>query len=322
MNTLHTRRRPLGLLLIAALLLPAGVLTHTPKAAAQDNQAQEDPGKLFQQAIEHYKAKRFKEAIPLFKRVFELDPNPFVLYNIGRCYEELGQLDDAARHYERSLLLDGLPESAKAEAIKRLARLEDTLKEQGDREKIASSREVVALAMRMAVSRASSDAADAAKAKAEADKGDKATDLPPPPPPPAQRGALTWIGIGAAGLGALAVGAGTVFYLSATDGLDQQDTLRSDYNTLRTQALEEGDSAAAASALEKAQELNTLADDIEGDQVASTVMFSAGGALLLGGLIMILVDGSDEGAQQAEGDDATGASIIVVPGGIGVSGTW
>ncbi len=119
------------------LILAALISTIAPLAAseahAQDASAPiADPGLLFETGVELYRSGQYALAIEVFRQVFELDPNPFVLFNIGRCHEELGQLKEAVRYYKQALLLDGLTLEAKAEAIKRLCQDRELAKKLGD----------------------------------------------------------------------------------------------------------------------------------------------------------------------------------------------
>ena len=49
---------------------------------------------------------RYPEAIEHFRAVYEITSSPEILYNIGRCYEELGRFKEAVEHYEMFLRLD------------------------------------------------------------------------------------------------------------------------------------------------------------------------------------------------------------------------
>ena len=63
------------------------------RAVAQVEEAQ----RLVQRASELFANDQFLEAAEEYQRAFELDPHPAILYNLARCYEELGSLPSALR---------------------------------------------------------------------------------------------------------------------------------------------------------------------------------------------------------------------------------
>jgi tetratricopeptide (TPR) repeat protein len=65
---------------------------------------------------------RFREAISHFEAAYEVTGAPEILYNIGRCHEELGQTAAAVSHYERYLERQGDAADA-AEVRERIDRL-------------------------------------------------------------------------------------------------------------------------------------------------------------------------------------------------------
>ncbi|MEO1267834.1 MAG: tetratricopeptide repeat protein, partial [Myxococcota bacterium] len=193
MMTTHLRRSTrlrTATLAVATLgLVYSAHLTSPPALMAQED----DAVALFKKGVELFRQERYVEARDVFRRVFELDPNPFVIFNIGRCYEELGELEEAVRYYDRSLKLEGLPEQAKVEAIKRIENLEPLI------QAIKTRRTAVAEAA-IRVDRSFYVAQNDAR------KSNPLTQ----PVPAESRTAVTWIGVGTASLGLLALGAGFV----------------------------------------------------------------------------------------------------------------
>jgi tetratricopeptide (TPR) repeat protein len=59
--------------------------------------------RLFQQSDIHYKKGEFRQAVELLTEAYRLDPQPVILYNLGRANEGLGDLEAAATAYERYL---------------------------------------------------------------------------------------------------------------------------------------------------------------------------------------------------------------------------
>lgn len=294
--------------IVAALFVAAPMLTVVTDANAQ-RRADETPAELFKLAVEAYQAGDYEASIKLFARLYELDPNPFSLYNIGRCYEELGQLDRAAQFYQRALARGGLPEDARVEAVERLTAIEAQQSDSRERDRVEAGH----LAAKLVINMARVRGLDEARRE---DDAQRRAALQAPTPPPARRGTLTWVGVGAAAAGVLALGAGTAFALGASEGLDEQEALRRDFDALQDDALANDDPVQAARALETADDINTLADDIELNQALSLTMFGAGSALLIGGLVMIVLDNPTAEAQ------APAATLRLTPNGVVLDGRW
>ena len=62
-----------------------------PEAAEEHRQA----------AIEAFNGGDLPGAIASFEKAYEADPSPAYLFNIGRVYEEMGELENALEYYER-----------------------------------------------------------------------------------------------------------------------------------------------------------------------------------------------------------------------------
>jgi len=58
---------------------------------------------FFDQAMAHYEAGRYREALEAFERAHDLVPTRESLYNIARCYSELGEWARALTNYENVL---------------------------------------------------------------------------------------------------------------------------------------------------------------------------------------------------------------------------
>lgn len=58
---------------------------------------------FFDQAMDHYEAGRYREALEAFERSNDLVPTRESLYNIGRCYGDLGEWARALTNYENTL---------------------------------------------------------------------------------------------------------------------------------------------------------------------------------------------------------------------------
>ena len=99
-------------------LITIGLLAPVP-GYAQDAR-KEAAASMYTLAKSEFTAGRYPEALDKLLEVYELDPNPVILYNIGRCYEEVGQLAEAAEYFQRAASDSALPEGLYVEIGKRL----------------------------------------------------------------------------------------------------------------------------------------------------------------------------------------------------------
>ena len=112
----------------AAKPAPAAVVAPAP--AGEPASATEEAKKFFQWAQRLYKQAQYAEAIAKFEEAYRVKPHPVIFYNIGRCYEQLGEIPKALRNYRDYLRL--VPEAADRETVTdAIANLERRLKEKG-----------------------------------------------------------------------------------------------------------------------------------------------------------------------------------------------
>jgi tetratricopeptide (TPR) repeat protein len=89
---------------------------------------------LFEKSSAAYEQGRFTEAIWLLKEAYAIDKEPVLLYNLGRAYEGLGDLKNAAGAYEQFLAAE--PRAADRGALEQRIR---TLRRQlAEREALAA----------------------------------------------------------------------------------------------------------------------------------------------------------------------------------------
>ena len=81
------------------------------------------------EAVEKFKAKQYDEAAALFEQAYDLQPEPNYLFNIGRIYEESGNLEKSVEYYERFVKEPGVPLESREKGLERLRVLRAILEE-------------------------------------------------------------------------------------------------------------------------------------------------------------------------------------------------
>lgn len=119
-----------AVLLATAPTLALAQLNSAPaEAAGPTDSATADGEALSEQAVEAFAAKRYDESIGLFEQAYALDANPNYLFNIGRVYEEKGDLEQAVAHYQRFVSQPGVDLESREAATERLKVLRGALKQ-------------------------------------------------------------------------------------------------------------------------------------------------------------------------------------------------
>src|SRR5690606_4705449 len=95
-----------------------------PLPPPPDPRAEEDVQPLLTRAIALFDDRQFDEAIPLFEEAYAIDPEANYLFNIGRVYEEKGDLETALVYYTRFVEHPEAAPEAKAMTEKRIVRLQ------------------------------------------------------------------------------------------------------------------------------------------------------------------------------------------------------
>ncbi len=122
--------------MIPALLIALLVAAPAPKAKAAPAPAAEESGdvakakELFQWGQKLYKQARYAEAISKFEEAYAARPHPVIYFNIGKCWEQLGETAKALRAYRDYLRL--APDAKDKETVSdAIANLERRLREKG-----------------------------------------------------------------------------------------------------------------------------------------------------------------------------------------------
>jgi outer membrane receptor for ferrienterochelin and colicins len=115
-------RAVLGALVAAALW--SGQAWAQSSSVSLDLAAEADLN--FELGIEAYRRSDFREALAYLMASNRLGPNRNVMYNIARCFEQLGQFDQAFRYYTDYIALETDP-AARAEAERAVERIRPQL---------------------------------------------------------------------------------------------------------------------------------------------------------------------------------------------------
>ena len=84
--------------LMGASLCLVGVAAAQPESRTRE-QAREE----FSLGSQSFSAGNFEAALRHFRRAYEIEPLPVMLYNIGNAHDRLGDLEEAVELYKRYL---------------------------------------------------------------------------------------------------------------------------------------------------------------------------------------------------------------------------
>jgi tetratricopeptide (TPR) repeat protein len=127
-----TVRLPL-LLALGLAVLPARAAneTRSPSEArtTQPGNSSQSVSQLNEEGAALYAARDYRRAIEKFIQAYAVDSDPNLLFNIARCYEELGEADAAIEKYENFLKTPGADSRGRQRARESLQALRDNKKE-------------------------------------------------------------------------------------------------------------------------------------------------------------------------------------------------
>ncbi len=151
---------------------------------------------LSSQGAEAFRAGDFPTAIERFEAAYELQAVPNLLYNIGRCYEQLEEWDEAITYFERFITSPDIESEAREHAM----------------ERVRSLREIKEAT---------------ARGEDPDDDDDSTEELPPPPPEP---GPNRVPGFAVTGLGVAMIAGGAIAGLSARNQASQISDMSMPYD--------------------------------------------------------------------------------------------
>lgn len=110
----------------AAVYTPIGVRAALAAAAqpAPTDASGETFESLVDQARGRYKEKDYVGAVAFFERAYALQPDPAILFNIGRIHEEANNVDAAIAYYQKFIADETVDVGLRDKALQRLETLE------------------------------------------------------------------------------------------------------------------------------------------------------------------------------------------------------
>ena len=103
------------------------------RTAFADDPATRAARRHYERGEKLFNLAKYDEALEEYQSAYDAKPLPALLYNIGQCYRNLGDLDQAIFSFKRYLKLD--PEAENREAVERLIEDLEDQKARGEGEK-------------------------------------------------------------------------------------------------------------------------------------------------------------------------------------------
>lgn len=128
----------LPLLLALGLAAAPAYAANEGRAAAPAPASQVGVAQLNEEGAALYSARDYRRAIEKFIQAYAVDSDPNLLFNIARCYEELGEVDAAIEKYENFLKTPGADTRGRQRARESLQSLRESRDKDSTREPTAS----------------------------------------------------------------------------------------------------------------------------------------------------------------------------------------
>jgi hypothetical protein len=234
--------------------------------AQDDGARREAAASMYKLAVQQFKAGKYQEALEKLLEVQNLDPNPVILYNIGRCFEELGKLADAAEFFQEASANPELPAALLGEIGKRLPKVLPALK-------VREARTLAVTAVGVGVTQAGDRSLEAYVDSQNKGEIIISSDN-------SGRGFL-WGGSAASVVGLGLVSAAVFIDTGLSDPIEELKDPATRTDRARTLALQ---------------------DSIASDQTTATILYITGGVVLAAGGAMVALSlmSEDEGAEPQE----------------------
>jgi tetratricopeptide (TPR) repeat protein len=117
-----------------ALVVACFVAVAAPRAASADDPAMRAAKRHYDRGEKLFALGKFDEALDEYQKAFDAKPLPGFLFNIGQCYRNLGDYDQAIFSFKKFLKLD--PETPKRDAVEKLLEELEDKKERGEGKKL------------------------------------------------------------------------------------------------------------------------------------------------------------------------------------------
>lgn len=122
------------------LLLMVCMAVAIPSRPVQaDDPATRAARRHFERGEKLFALGKFDEALEEYQTAFDAKPLPGFLYNIGQCYRNLGDYDQAIFSFKKYLKLD--PEAPNREAVERLIEDLEAKKAHGDSQRFVKKKQ-------------------------------------------------------------------------------------------------------------------------------------------------------------------------------------
>ena len=111
-----------------------GAVSAVPRVAYADDPAMRSARRHYDRGEKLFALGKFDEALDEYQKAFDAKPLPGFLFNIGQCYRNLGDYDQAIFSFKKFLKLD--PETPKRDAVEKLLEELEDKKERGESKKL------------------------------------------------------------------------------------------------------------------------------------------------------------------------------------------
>lgn len=279
-------RRLVCLIALLGLLAPATAWAAKKKGGAT-------AGEWYAKGSGHMQAKEYIKAAAAFQAAFDLDPDPVLLWNIARAFEEAGENEKAKLKFQEFTAHPKAPAELRERALKHLRAVEDKIKAKQAEERAERERKRKELEAKLEAERKAKEKERIEREKrlAELRKQQDKVDLVP------------W-GWASVGVGTALGVTGLILHLEAESKRD----------TVLNPTMNE---AGAISSLtqREAQAVEEDADSMDTIALTTTVI---GGAVVVTGVVLLVLDatsGSETKGSTTIGAAVDGDGVLVTAGG-------